>query len=399
MSDLNISNFKKNLGLQLKEEGEDTPLIEGEESDLESESVEPDVLESGEVDTLTSTNKPEEGLLEEDKSKTGDQPVEKNSEGVEPDVSLNNDKPVEDSVPTGLNNKAVEEYLSEMLGKKFSIEDLSKEPEVNPLESDPLLKELYEFRSKTGRSVEDWLQFQKNYDEVSDLDVVREFLQHKYPTFTEEELRQELSDYAESEYDLDDEASRKRLRLKKLAIEGRETLKGFKSKLGDASLAKLPEEVQNKLKFAEEVEQSMQTTQKAQEDYTKAVRDAVESTEVLKLDLGDSELDFLITPEYRKEVSRTIEEMPHWRNSDGSWNHKAVVEDGIKIKYHGEMLKLAYEQGLNAGKDSIIDETKNTNFDDKGSINQPNAPKRGSKIDDFDKIIGKQTIGLRFGKK
>jgi hypothetical protein len=66
--------------------------------------------------------------------------------------------------------------------------------------------------------------------------------------------------------------------------------------------------------------------------------------------------------------------MPHWRNEDGSWNHRAVVEDGIKIQNFDKMVQLAYEQGLNSGKDELIKETKNTNFSSDGGSNQPNRP-------------------------
>ena len=81
--------------------------------------------------------------------------------------------------------------LSEKLGKEVtSFEQLKQEPVQveNPLESDPVLKSLYEFRKTTGRPVEDFLKYNKDYSKVSDLEVVREYLTNEFPDLTNEEI-------------------------------------------------------------------------------------------------------------------------------------------------------------------------------------------------------------------
>ena len=118
----------------------------------------------------------------------------------------------------------------------------------------------------------------------------------------------------------------------------------------------------------------------------------------LKLNLSDDlSIDFKVSEQERKDVVDTIESMPHWRNEDGSWNHQAVVEDGVKIKYHDKIVKLAYEQGINAGKEALLKETKNNTLGNQ-TQQQSTKAKKGSTIEDFDKIIGKQSLGLKFRK-
>ena len=136
---------------------------------------------------------------------------------------------------------------------------------------------------------------------------------------------------------------------------------------------------------------------KLQEDYDKAIKDTALSVEKMSLNLdGESSIDFLVSEESRKSIPDTISQMSHWRNEDGSWNHKAVVEDGLRLTNFDAMIKLAYEQGVSSGKDGIIRETKNVNLNDTGSSAQPTRS--------FDRPVYedesvKQGLKVRFGKK
>ena len=87
--------------------------------------------------------------------------------------------------------------------------------------------------------------------------------------------------------------------------------------------------------------------------------------------------------------------MPHWRNEDGSWNHQAVVNDAIKIKHFDDMLKLAYEQGLNSGKEELIAETKNITLDSVNNTPQPNSSAK-VQIEGLDDYLGNRGVKLRF---
>ena len=136
-----------------------------------------------------------------------------------------------------------------------------------------------------------------------------------------------------------------------------------------------------------------------QKDYADNISKVALSSEGMNLKLSDDlNIDFKISDEERKELPTLINDMPHWRNEDGSWNHKAVVDDAIKIKHFDKMLRLAYEQGQNSGKDDIIKDAKNSTLGDPKGAEQSTVKKKG-KIDGIDKLLGKQSMKTRFGNK
>lgn len=292
------------------------------------------------------------------------------------------------------------EYLSEKLGKDIKSLDDLKQPQIeNPLESDPYLKELYEWRKKTGRPVEDWIKYQKDYGKLSDLEVAREFLQHEYPSFTPSEIEAELKLFQSDEDDLDEDISTKARQLKKYATKGRGILQELVSDLGNVSKTSLPPEVQQDLELAKQVKQDHVANKQALEVYNKNISDVANAVTSLKLDLSDDlTIDFKVSDESKKTLPEMVTTMPHWKNQDGSWNHQAIVEDAIVIKHHKEMLKLAFEQGKNSGEEQIIKQTNNTTLGEPTPMAGTPTGKKGVQIEGFDDFVGKSNMKLKFKK-
>jgi hypothetical protein len=365
MSGLSAGNFKRTLESQQQEPIEATEIVGGDVPEsVEPTAAEPDIQEVEVPQEVIETAKADE-IIEE-------------TEVIEPSVRslITDDEPekVEDTV-TEVNDDLVIKYLSEKLGKTISLEDLAKEPVENPLESDPYMKEVFEWRKKTGRPIEDFIKFQKDFSEVGDLDVAREFLQLEYPNSTKEEINLELKKFITSEDDLDDDIAEKNWELKKYATKGRTELEKLKVNLGEASTSSLPSELQEKISYADTLKSQIDSNKVMQSDYDNAIKKTALTVDKMTLKLGDDKtIDFLVSEDIRKSIPDTIAQMPHWTNEDGSWNHRAVVEDGLKIQNFDSMIKLAYEQGLNSGKDELIRETKNTNLSDTGSSAQPSTP-------------------------
>lgn len=390
MSGLSAGNFKRNL------EAQQTEPVNTDEPVEDVSTVDEPVADEPLEDT-PATDEPQEVI---ETPANADVDINDKPEEDEPSgSSLKTDDDPEQVVQTPLevNDDLVAKYLSEKLGREVSLEDLAKEPETNPLDSDPYMKEIYEWRKKTGRPVEDFVKFQKDFSEVSDLEVAREFLQLEYPNSTKDEIDLELKKFITSEDDLDDEIAQKNWELKKYATKGRAELDKLKANLGQPSASSLPAELQEKINFADQVRSQVDSNNKMQEDYDNAIKQTAQTVDKVTLNLGDDKsIDFLVSEQSRKEIPDMIAQMPHWRNEDGSWNHRAVVEDGIKIKNHDAMIKLAYEQGLNAGKDEVIRETKNVNLKDTGSSAQPSKPSDRPVYEDE---VGNQSLKIRFGKR
>lgn len=383
MAGISIGNFKKRL---TSDDG-DMEIIETPAQEVTQQANE----EIAPVEEVV--------IPQQENSEGGNAPDIKEG-GNTPDSSLNTKSEESSTEKPTLSEASALEFLSEKLKRKVTLEDLLKEPQANPLEEDPYLKELYEFRKKTnGRPLEDFLKYQKDYTKTDDIDVVREFLQHKYPSLDKSDIDLELGKYKVEEYDSDDEVKMKRLELKKFATEGRDVLGKLKVDFSTPLERELPLELKEKLSYADMVREKISSNQLAQEEYEKNINATAMNVDKLELELADGKkIDFLVSEDKRKEIPELISAMPHWRNSDGSWNHKEVVSDGLKIKYHKEMIKLAYEQGLSAGQEGLIKESKNINLTDTNPQQSPLSQKSGE-IEDFDELVRGQKVGLRFKRK
>lgn len=317
---------------------------------------------------------------------------------VDGQSSLTNNDPKPEGQPSvELTDDILFKTLSEKLGKDVTSFD---ELVSKPAEIDPQVKALNEWKEKTGRPIEDYFRFQKDFSQASDLEVAREFLQIQYPTFTKDEIDLELEQFIVSDDDLDTDEARKKLNLKKYAIEGRKTLESMRAELGEPSTDYLTPEVKEQVNFAKQIQQEILANQEQQKQYAKSISEAAMSTEAMKLNLSDElSIDFKVSEQDRQALPSFIDEMPHWRNEDGSWNHKSVVEDSIKIKYFDDILKLVFQQGVSSGTDDVVKQAKNSTLGSSSSAgaNQPTGQTKPV-IEGIDRILGKQSgMKLKFG--
>lgn len=401
MNQLTISGFKKNAqqnippqNLNNDDSGNNPPVppINNEPPvNQEPPTTEPPVNNEPPVNQEPPTTEPPV----QQQNNTGQQPVLDSS--LKPNVS----EPAQPSAPQFTDESALT-FLSEKLGRQVSSFDEFK-PVENPLDKDPYLKSLHEWREKTGRPIQDFVKYQKDYNQLSDLDVAREFLQHEYPTLTPAEIQLELKKFQATEDDLDSDVSMKNLELKKYATKGRNTLESlkvqFSEPLPNTGQASFTPEVQQDLDLAKQVKLQQVQFQQAQQEYEQGLNAAAMKTEALPIQLSDDlTVNFKVSDETRKVLPNYISEMPHWKNSDGSWNHQAVASDAVKIKHFNEIIKLVYEQGLNAGKEDLSKQANNVTLGTTTTMqSQPNDGKKKGKIEDFDKFLGTQT--LKIGKR
>ena len=387
MSGLSIKNFGKAAG-----EGSTsldlTSLDKNPRYNPEGNEPEVVIPEGDEPEVVPEGNEPE-----------GDEPDVIVPEGNEPEVVIPEGNEPEVVIPAEVDEETVFKNLSEKLGRTItSYEDLATAPEV---ELDPEVKAFNEWKQKTGRPLQDFLKFSKDFAQVDDLEIAREFLQLEYPTFNAEEIELELQSFSPNEDDLDSEAAKRALELKKYATKGRKALEGLKVELGEPSTASLTPEIKKQLEYAKQVQSQIEANQGQQKEYSEGITKTALATEGMKLNLSDDlSIDFKISDTDKKSIPKLIDEMPHWRTEDGKWNHQAVVQDAIKIKHFDAMVKLAYEQGLNSGKEDLLKKAKNSTLGNpQGNANQPQGSKKPI-IEGLDKMLGGQRLSMgRFGKK
>ena len=281
-----------------------------------------------------------------------------------------------------LTDDVVFEYLSEMLGKDIKSADDLVQQAADPLENDPDLKEIVEWRKRTGRPLSDFAKYQKDYSAMSSEEVVKEYLQHKYPDFTAEEIQLEMEQYLPSEDDLDNEAARKRLNLKKLAADGRRELDSHRLELDKPLPASLTQEQAEAVEFYQQYQQGQEKAKKVQQVNSQNIAKAVKEVETLKLQLDkDTSIQFKPPQESRNSVQEFMK-MPNWYNQDGTINGQEIIKDSFKLQNFDAIVSEAYQQGLARGQASIEKTTNNTTLsEDRPTQEGQNPSKQDIKIE------------------
>ena len=136
------------------------------------------------------------------------------------------------------------------------------------------------------------------------------------------------------------------------------------------------------------------------ENYNKAIVNTSNTIEGVPLKLSDDlSIDYKLSQEDRNSLPNFINEMPHWINQDGSSNYQAIVQDSIKIKNFDNIVKLAYEQGLSAGKDQVIKEAKNITIDQSNQMNaQQGIGNKKPRYENLPDYSQGQKLSIKFNK-
>lgn len=331
----------------------------------------------------------------ETKNKTEDtSSTQEESTEIKPDVLLQPEAPK-------ITDEAMYNYLSEKLNRKIeSIDDLTIREEK---ELDPEVKQLLEWKEKTGLSLSKWSDYNKDFSKMGDLDMAREILSKRYPNFNSEELNYKLKDFIYNEKE-DDETDRikKSIALKTFSADGRRELEANQLKLVSTEGQILTSQQEKDLDAYSQIQQNQSTVESNQTQYMKDLSSAAMSLEALNLKLSDDlTINYDISEGDRKTLPKEIAEMPHWYNSDGSMNHSNIARDGLIIRDFDTIVKKVYEQGVSVGQESKIKADNNITIDTQTQpVHSGEDAKKGNINDVIDSIAGNRSgRKLRFGRK
>jgi hypothetical protein len=361
---------------------EDTPEVKPQQQENITPETEPS------EDIVVEEPQPDSSLTTPQEEPEAPQPE------TQPEVST-----PEPAAEVEVTEEMILQSLSEKLGREInSFEDLTPEP-AQVVEEDPYIKELKEWREKTGRPIEDWIKFQKDYDSMSSIDVAREYLQYRYPDLNNEELELELSRFTPDEDDESSDVTRKNLELKKLATDARKTLKELKSEFSTPvqSETTLSKEQQEAINFYNQYKEEYAKSQQVSEANAKGIQNQIQSLEKIPLQLdSDLSIDFVV-PGDKKSKLGEFTNMDHWKNKDGSTNYSAVVSDYAFLQNKEAIIKLAYEQGVAKGKADDDKAQRNITLDARQTADTGQGD-TGDKIivEGLDDYLGRGTK-VRFG--
>ena len=362
------------------------------------------IQEEGTFETQESTDEPHENIPSGDVDiqstdenlSEGTPPVEvANPTDSLPPVTLEKDVPNTAEVTEEL----LLAKLSEKLGRTVSDFDELTPKEVN---IDPELKQLQDWKEKTGLPLSEWSNYNRDFSKMGDMDVAREILAKQYPNLTKEELEYSLQNYVyNEETDDDSDKIKKSIELKKFAAKGRKELEENRLELVNSNpQAKLTQEQQDAIEFYTKTKNQSVATEAAQEAYNTGITKASTSLESIDLNLSDNlTIQYKIPVEVKSNLPKLVAEMPNWYNEDGSYNHENVVKDVAKVTNFESMVKAAYEQGVAVGTEKRIKSAGNITID---GIKQtpPTSTPKGNVTDVVSKITGAtQGSKLRFRTK
>lgn len=360
-------NFKTTTTAEVKEQGELT------QEGIGQTEAEPNNEKTEEVDNNTSSVPSGDDL-------GGETPTDRGEEQPSTNVDLS--------------EELVVKFLSEKLGKEVKVEDLNvltKEPD----QEDEYISKLKEWRAKTGRPIEEWNEYTKDYSTLDPEEVLRTHIRREYPNLTNEQIELELDNWMILESDDEDTQTIKELKLAKELPKIREQLQEHALSFGEADPKLITPELDKTFKIAQEIVKSNEQAIAENAKQEELINNTLSTLDAVTIKVGDTALNFKLDDAAKAGALSQINTADRWSNPDGSLNHKLMIEDAAIIANFDKISKMIYEQGLNAGIDQTLKGAANTKVDNP-NIDDSTKTSKGPVIHGINDMLGTST--LRFKK-
>ena len=344
----------------------------------------------------------DDGVIKVDLSKL---PKKEEDEQVSDEKQIEQDKPVAEAEtpeatesPIEIINETESEKVNETAApieaaveSSTEVPTASQEQEaVSQVELPENIQKLVDFMEETGGSLEDYVSLNKDYDQMDDHNLIREYYKQKYPHYTEDRLQRRLDkDFGfDKEVDDPDLIQDKKDAFDDAVFDAKAYLKDKKAKFYDElkfnRKNEVPQEYQQAYELASNYKQAEETNKQLQDKFLKAT-DQVFNQEFKGFDfkIGENTYRYKVqdpvkTKEYQSDINNFIGD---YLGEDGSMAdaagyHKAMfaAKNVDKIAQH------FYEQGkADAIKQSAAD-AKNISMDPRADMSANVTTKGGTKV-------------------
>ena len=310
------------------------------------EGVEADFDFSGTQQTEEPATEPQ---ATEQVSETTQVEVEENTQPQAEESSLNTETNVEQQEDVDVDGLVLG-YLSETLGMDLnSIDDLKSSIAPQQAEIDERVKVIADFVEKTGRSPEDWFQYQAiNPSEMDDLTAIKMSMTSEYPDLASEEIDMLVGSKYKLDEDLytEDEIKLSKLQLKIDANKSRTAIEDLRTSY-TMPIAKETEAVQSPI----------------DEQWIEAMTNETNALEALSFDLPSGEFNFGITDDYRGQLidknSNLETFFDQYVDQNGQWDYDTFNSHRALVDNIDAIAKSIYQQGLSDGQRKIVDQAAN----------------------------------------
>jgi len=264
----------------------------------------------------------------------------------------------------------VAQFISERLGLELdSLEQLSEilNAPKQTADIDERVKAIADFVAETGRDPQDWFTYQSlNPSEMDDLAAVKLQMAVEYPNLAPEEIDMLIGSKYKIDEDLysDDEIKLSKLQLKIDAQKSRTEI----DRIRDSYKAPVK---------AQQETQQQEVQSPITKEWIKTMSDEVDALEALTFELGDTEFNFGIRPEYRNQLKQKNERLDEffdqYVDNDGSWNFEMLNAHRAVLDNIDEIAKAIYNQGLSDGQRKLVEKTANVDVSGPAPANQQNT--------------------------
>tara|TARA_R100001163_G_scaffold65333_1_gene62156 strand:- start:2004 stop:3194 length:1191 start_codon:yes stop_codon:yes gene_type:complete len=385
------SEFANLTGTEIEVSHESAPNANSEDSQLESNII--DLTENKEetqeqetpVEMTQDEESPQEiiesSLKSDSRKEENEQETEEQSSEAQDSSNDSYDKTLSMLNETyGTEYEDLNELLDNLEGKSDGQNFASEQ-----------MAELNRFVSETGRSPQDYFKTQtQNYDEMSEADVIKEYLSLENPELSQKEI--DL--FFDSTYKLnEDKYSPEETELGKIHLK-RDVSKAR------GELKELQEEYWSPEKsgdtYSDEELQNMEAeVDKARETFYNDMDEELDSIESLTFKINDNEsFDYKLTDEDKQVVGEAMSNLDDffepYMDEQGNLDKESLALDMMAMKLQDKIVRSVASQYRSKGSEQVLQDIKNPSFEPAKVTDN----KGGGNIDKqiSDQIFGDSTL-------
>lgn len=340
--------------------------------DLRNLNQDADAVQEQSTDEVPVRDEPEtSGEVQEQNNKTADEkPTEQSDTADNEDAVLElvqDEETVEEEATLADKIKDIPNKLKE------ESEDVNNNQEVNELPEN--INKLIDFMKETGGTLEDYVNLNKDYSNMDDMDVLREHYRQSKPHLNEEEISFLIEDSFSYDEETDDEREirRKKLALKESIAEAKSTLTNLKSTYYDdlKLSSKLTPEQKEAVQFYDDYRQTQETSKQQRSVFEQKTNDLFTNEfKGFEYKVGDNKYRFKVKDvnnvrENQSDINSLVSKFVDEKNNmkDAAGYHKALFTamnaDAIANHF--------YEQGKADAIKNSMAKAKNIDMNPRGT--------------------------------
>lgn len=304
-----------------------------------------------------------------------------------------------------LSEEDVLKYIGNRYGKEIkSLDELNQQREEEPLPED--VSKYLKYKKDTGRGFDDFVKLQKDYDEMDQDQLLREYLAATERGLDADDIEDLMEDYSWDE-DIDDEKSIKKTKLakKKILAKAKDYFTQEQEKYRvplesrrESNSEFSNEEIEAYRNYIAEAKTSQESLNRKNEVFHKKTDDVFSEFKGFEFTLDNNKVYF--SPGDAAELKTSQLNPQNFINKfldeDGMMVDAAGYHKSLAMAMHPEKFaKFFYEQGKSAAADETMRELKNVKMDTKRAP-EVTTSKSGTQFKALDNDSGR---GLKIRKR